>query len=95
MYHVRLFILEKMGFGMASIKGGIYSKPQPLLQKICLFHVSETHSPAYACFGPRTQAITHVRGSRATLVILFPKIDFCVFKKLYFPFSHSSNQFDI
>ena len=42
---------------------------------------------AYACFGPRKQVAAHVRGLRATLVILFPKIDFCSFKRLYFHFN--------
>ena len=32
-YHVRLYIVEKMGFGMAPRRYGIHSKPQPLLQK--------------------------------------------------------------
>ena len=47
---------------------------------------SQTNVPAYACFGSRTQAVAHVRRLRATFVILFPKIDFCSFKSLYFPF---------
>ena len=42
--------------------------------------------PVYTCFGTRTQDATHICRSRATLVILFPKIDFCSFKRLYFPF---------
>ena len=50
---------------------------------------------AYTCFRPRTQTTAHICGSRVTLVILFPKIDFYSFKKLYFPFQHSSSQFDI
>ena len=32
--------------------------------------------PTCACFGQCTQAMTHVCRLRATLVILFPKIDF-------------------
>ena len=42
MYHVRLFIVEKMGFGIISKRCGICSKPQPLLQKIYLSYASET-----------------------------------------------------
>ena len=42
MYHVRLFIVEKMGFGMAPRRCRIRSKPQPLLQKTCLSYTSET-----------------------------------------------------
>ena len=42
MYHVRFFIIEKMGFGTAPKQCGIHSKPQPLLQKTCIFHTSET-----------------------------------------------------
>ena len=41
MYHIRLFIVEKMGFGMTPRRCGIHSKPQPLLQKICLSYASE------------------------------------------------------
>ena len=33
MYNVRLYIVEKIGFGTAPGQCGIYSKPQPLLQK--------------------------------------------------------------
>ena len=29
--------------------------------------------PAYACFGPRTQAATHIRGTRSALVFYFKK----------------------
>ena len=32
-YHVRLYIVEKMGFGTAPRRYGIHSKPQSLLQK--------------------------------------------------------------
>ena len=41
MYHIRFFIVEKIGLGMASRQCGIHSKSQPLLQKICLFHAFE------------------------------------------------------
>ena len=43
--------------------------------------------PAYACFGLRMQATAYIRGPRATLVILFPKILFFSFKRLYFHFN--------
>ena len=33
MYHVRLYIVEKIGFGTAPRQCGIHFKPQPLLQK--------------------------------------------------------------
>ena len=36
-YRVKLFLVEKMGFGMVPRGCGIHSKPQPLLQKTCLF----------------------------------------------------------
>ena len=68
MYHVRLFIVEKMGFGMAPRRSGIHSKPQPLLQKTCLSYASETLA-AYTCFSLRMQTATHIRRLRATLVI--------------------------
>ena len=75
MYHERLYIVKKMGFGIAPRRCGIHSKPQLLLQKACLSYTSET-LVTYACFSSRTQAVTHVHRPRATLVILFPKIDF-------------------
>ena len=81
--HVRLFIVEKMEFGMAPRRCRICFKPQPLLQKTCLSYASETLA---TCSGLRTQATTHVHRPRATLVKLFPKIDFCSLKRLYFPF---------
>ena len=85
MYHVRLFIVEKRGFGAAPRQCGIHYKPWPLLQKTCLSYTFETLA-AYASLGPCMQATAHVRGPRAILVILFPKINFCSFKMLYFPF---------
>ena len=45
--------------------------------------------PAYTCFSLHTQAATHICRPRATLVILFPKIDFYSFRKLYFHFNTS------
>ena len=51
--------------------------------------------PAYACFDLRMQVATHIRRPIATLVILFSKNDFCLFKRLYFLFQHPLNQFNI
>ena len=59
MYHVRLFIMEKMGFGMAPRRCGIRSKPQPLLQKTFLFYIFET-LVAYAGVCLRMHALAHV-----------------------------------
>ena len=42
MYHVRLFIVEKMGFGTTPRQCKIHSKPQPLLQKTCISYAFET-----------------------------------------------------
>ena len=42
MYHVRLYIVGKTGFGTAPKGCEIHFKPQPLLQKTCFFYVSET-----------------------------------------------------
>ena len=57
------------------------------LHFLCLWNPSYVcmSVPTHACFGLHTQAAAHVRGLRAILVILFPKIDFCSFKRLYFP----------
>ena len=71
MYHVRLFIVEKMGLERL-LDYGIHSKPQPLLQKTCLFDAFQTLA-TYVCFGPRRQADAHVRGPKATLVFYFKK----------------------
>ena len=74
-----------MGFGMAPRRCGIHSKPSPLFQKTYTFHTFETLA-AYAGMCLRMHALARVCRLRATLVILFPKIDFCSFKRLYFPF---------
>ena len=76
MYHVRLFIMEKMGFGIAPRRCGIHSKPQLLLQKTFFFHASET-LVAYTGVCLCKHALAHVCecvcGPRATLVFYFPK----------------------
>ena len=65
-YHVKLFIVEKMGFGTAPRRCEIHSKPQSLLQKTCLSYVFETlamyartclHTLALACV--RKPQLTH------------------------------------
>jgi len=77
--------VEKIGFGIALRQCGICSKPQPLLQKTCIFHASETLA---TCTGSclRTHAIACVCRAKATLVNLFPKIDSYSLKRSYFPF---------
>ena len=75
-----------MGFGMAPRRCGIHSKPQPLLQKTCIFHASETLA-AYAGICLRTQVVTLVRGPRATLVIYFHKYIFVNLKSDIFHFN--------
>ena len=42
--------------------------------------------PTYACSNSHTQAANHIRRPRVTLVNFFPKIEFCLFKRLYFSF---------
>ena len=42
MYHERIYIVEKIGFGTALKQCEIRSKPQPLLQKTCLSYTFET-----------------------------------------------------
>ena len=59
--------MEKMGFGMASRKCGINSKPQPLWQKTCLFYASEALA-AYAGVCLHTHALAHVRKPLPTYV---------------------------
>ena len=65
MYHVRPFVVEKMGFGMVPRQRGIRSKLQLLLQKTCLSFASET-LVAYARMCLRTHALTHVHRPRIT-----------------------------
>ena len=59
MYHVRLYIVEKIGFGMASRRCEIHSKPKSLLQKTCMFYIFETLA-AYVGECLRTHALAHV-----------------------------------
>ena len=77
---------------MAPKRCEIRFKPQPLLQKTCLFYASETLA-AYARMCPRMHALAHVCRLRLTYVsrgplwsFNFPKIDFYLFKRLHFPF---------
>ena len=67
MYHVRLYIAEKMGFRMTPIQCGIHSKSQPLLQKTFLFYAFETLA-AYRRTCLRTHALARVRKLRPTYV---------------------------
>ena len=60
MFHVRLFIVEKIGFGTAPIRHGIHFKPQPLLQKTCFSYAFENLT-AYARMCLRTHALARVR----------------------------------
>ena len=92
MYHVRLYIVEKMGFGTASKQCEIHSKPQPLLQKTCSFYVSETLA-AYARVCLHTHALTHVQAV-ATYVgrgplwsFYFQKYIFAHLKVIFFHFN--------
>ena len=67
MYHVKLFIMEKMRFGIAPRWCGIHSKPQPLLQKNCLFYASETLA-TYVGLCLHTLALAYVRKLLPTYV---------------------------
>ena len=65
MYHVRLFIVEKMGFGTAPRQCGIRSKPQSLLQKTCLSYASKILA-AYTRMCLHTHALACIRRPRPT-----------------------------
>ena len=78
-------IVEKMGFKAASRRCGIHSKSQPLLQKTYISYASKTLA-MYEGMCLRMQALAHICRPRATSVILFSKIYFRSFKRLYFPF---------
>ena len=58
-YHVRLYILKKMGFGMVPKWYEIHSKSKPLLQKTYIFYVSKT-LVAYAGVFLFMHALAHV-----------------------------------
>jgi len=82
MYHVRLFIIEKMGFGMTPKRCGIRSKPQSLLKKTCLSSTFEIlaayarmclHTHALAC--GRKPWLTYA-GRRLLWSYNYPKIYF-------------------
>ena len=74
-YHVRLFIVEKIGFETVPRRCGIHSKPQSLLQKIFLFYVSKTLA-AYTRVCLRMHALTHVRKLLPTYVGQGPLLSF-------------------
>ena len=60
MYHVRLYIVKKIQFETAARRYEIHSKLQPLLQKTCLFYVSETLT-AFEGVCLHTHALAHIR----------------------------------
>ena len=68
MYHVGLFIVEKMGFGTDLKQCRSHSKPQPLLQKTCLSYAYKTIA-AFTIMYLRSHALARVCRPRATLVI--------------------------
>ena len=67
-YHVRLYIVEKMRFGTTPRQCGIRSKSMQLLQKTCLSYISEALA-VYAGMCLRTYVLARVHRPRATLVI--------------------------
>ena len=62
-----------MGFGMISRQCGIHSKPQPLLQKTCLFNTSETLA-MYGGVCLCTNALAHVCKLLPTYVGRWPLV---------------------
>ena len=79
-YHVKLFIVEKMGFGTAPRRCALAIIAENLIvenARMCL------HMHALARV--RKPRLTYV-GQRPFWLFNFPKIDFCSFKRLYFPF---------
>ena len=71
MYHVRLFIVEKIGFRTAPKRCEIHSKPQPLLKKTCIFHTFET-LVVYVGMCLCTHTLTHIRRLLPTYVGRWP-----------------------
>ena len=72
-----------MAFGTAPKQCGIHSKPQSLLKKTYISYAFETLA-AYTRTCLRMHALAHICRPRATLVILFLKIDFYSFQKVIF-----------
>ena len=89
MYHVRLYIVEKIGFGTTPRRCRIHSKPQVLLQKTCISYAFETLATcAGLCL--RTHAMAYERrpqpmctGRGPLWSIYFQKQIFFSLKRLY------------
>ena len=67
MYHVRLFMMEKMGLRTAPRQCGFRSKSQLLLQKTCLSYAFET-LVVYAGMYLRTHVVAYLRRPQPTYV---------------------------
>ena len=93
MYHVRLYIVEKNRVWNGSQTTWDSFQTSTIIVENLHFSCFWNPScvlrsvPAYIYFGLCTQTAAHVRGLRAILVILFPKIDFCSFKSYIFHFN--------
>ena len=83
MYHVRIFIIEKMGFEMALRLCGIHSKPQSLLQKTYLSYAFEALA-TYARMCLRTYALACIRKPRLTYTCQGPLWSFNFSKNRFF-----------
>ena len=82
MYHLRLFIIEKMGFGMAPRRCKIRSKSQSLLQKTYISYTSKTLA-TYARMCLRTHALARVCRLRPTYVGRGPLWSFYFQKQIF------------
>ena len=88
MYHIKLFIVEKMGFGTAPRRCGIRSKSHPLLLKTCISYTFETLA-LYARMCLRTQATTHYASRGLLWSFNFQKYIFAHLKGYIFHFNSS------
>ena len=82
MYHARLFIVEKMGFGMAPKQCGVHSKPLLLLQKTCISYASETLA-VYVEMCLHTHALAYVHRPRPTYTGRGPLWSFYFQKQIF------------
>ena len=86
MCHVRLFIVEKMGFGMAPSDGGFIPNLSHYYRKLAFFILLKPYLCTQDCayvrmLWPMNAGFCSNTGAKSHFGLLFPKIDYCIFKK--------------
>ena len=93
-YHIRLFIVRKKGFGTISRQCGICSKPQHKCKKLILYSLLEItmhaqDGPTYACRKLCVQADSCVRIARFSFGLIFQILIYLLIKSYIFHFNTS------